>query len=466
MEYSSTPEEQQEYLAYSSTEIFFENLEHGLEELRNFSFVRKKKKVILIAGAMVVFDKGTIDFLNHIAEVEKDSQIILLSEVTAEFRRKTRDTIQFEFICTPHLLAKEILVPYMDLPTSEEILDYVADRMYLSLAAKNFQEQHREKIGKNYAQTLMYYADCYLRLLLKKTMPNCVILWNEFYAFHRVLDFLSRENHIKVRYMEFGCIPGTFTIESKGQQGESFPARYPFVFRGLSVSKEDVDKAQKVIAYIFQNRLNRNVQPVTDRISKKLLAIKDGKPVITFMGQNDFEAGIYPYTRKSQKYHSPIFRTSLEAMEYLRLLSLKNDWRFLYKPHPLMEAERRINDGMAASDMENTIYLNHADINDVIDGSDLVITILSQSAYIALLREKPVVMLGYTQLKNSGCTYEAFTKGKIEPVIKKALKRGFSGRQRKRFLRHVAQELKYYLWDDGKHPEMPFGRRYREGDIL
>jgi len=96
-------------------------------------------------------------------------------------------------------------------------------------------------------------------------------------------------------------------------------------------------------------------------------------------------------------------------------------------------------------------------IHEVIDFSDVIITILSQSAYVSLFRNKPVVMMGYTQLKGSGCTYEAFSKEQIEPQIRKALKEGFSKKQMKNFHRHIARAVKYYLLDDGTHPDIPFG---------
>lgn len=51
--------------------------------------------------------------------------------------------------------------------------------------------------------------------------------------------------------MEFGCVPGTFVIEKSGQQGESFPARHPHLFRCCPVASGDIKKAVQFAEYIY-----------------------------------------------------------------------------------------------------------------------------------------------------------------------------------------------------------------------
>jgi hypothetical protein len=111
----------------------------------------------------------------------------------------------------------------------------------------------------------------------------------------------------------------------------------------------------------------------------------------------------------------------------------------------------------------NTIYIESGDINDLIDISDVVVTILSQTNYITMIRHKPVVMLGFNQSKGKGCTYEAFEKNKIEDAIQRAIRDGFTEDQRQAFLVHIAQLIKYYLYDDLQEREIRFGRRVTGG---
>ena len=101
--------------------------------------------------------------------------------------------------------------------------------------------------------------------------------------------------------------------------------------------------------------------------------------------------------------------------------------------------------------------IKFGDINELIDLADVAITIRSSSNYIALIRHKPVLMLGYTQTRGQGCTYEAFCKQDIEPQLKKALKYGFSTEQQEAFLIHLARLFRYYLYDDMSDRSIRYG---------
>ena len=160
-----------------------------------------------------------------------------------------------------------------------------------------------------------------------------------------------------------------------------------------------------------------------------------------------------PYTEYTARYHSPIFQTSTEAAIYLANLCKKNQWKFIYKPHPYY-----IHPEQVSCLPSNTIFVEEADINDLIDIADVTVTILSSTNYNALIRYKPVVMLGYNQTRGKGCTYEAFEKDKIEDTIKEALEKGFTQEQQDAFLKHIAQCLKYYLYDDLQERPIRYGR--------
>lgn len=163
---------------------------------------------------------------------------------------------------------------------------------------------------------------------------------------------------------------------------------------------------------------------------------------------------VVPYTDNSSKYHSPIFKSSVESAICLGEIAKEKRWNIIYKPHPMAhfteEEKNRI--------PENVIIIERADINEIIDCSDVVITILSATAYDSLLRYTPTVMLGYNQLKSKGCTYDAFKKDEIVIQIEKAIKEGFTKEQQGIFLIHIAQLLKYYLNDDMKDREIRYGR--------
>jgi hypothetical protein len=74
-------------------------------------------------------------------------------------------------------------------------------------------------------------------------------------------------------------------------------------------------------------------------------------------------------------------------------------------------------------------------------------------------------MLGYTQLRGKNCTYEAFSQSRVSKMIQKALKQGFTKKQKKNFQRHAAQLLKYYLYDDLVERDLRFGKCVEEIEL-
>ncbi len=453
-----TEAEKKEYLEYTGPDKVFQNYMKGLEELGNTNLSQYQNSV-LISGGMVGFDKGLSDFLNTWYGYQKD--LFLLSEVTAEFRRYTDEKIRMPHICTPHLLAKEIILLGMELSVTDEIEEFSKSKSYIKDAIYNLEQRYGGRLGNGYAKVWAYYAYQYIDLLLRKIDPRVVVMWNQFYAFHMILEGMCKEKEIPTVYMEFGSVPGTIAIDYDGQMGESEPAYNYKKYRRKKVSRVELSNAGQVLLYLKKSELNRNLQPVLTIKDINLTRYDSKRKTILYMGQNDYESGLYPRNEKSEKYHSPVFESSLKGFEFLSILSIKNNWNLIYKPHPIMIAlQKETRENTDCADI-----VNEVNINSVIDCADVVTTILSQSAYIALIREKPVVMIGYTQLRGKRCTYEAFSKKKIEVQLKNAIKKGYTEKMRLHFRKHIAQLLKYSLYDDGVDRELRFGQNIERLEI-
>lgn len=446
-----TEAEQQEYLAYKSPQDFFCNLASGIREIERYSFEDYKGKAVLVCGGMIGFDRGLSEFLNSWSCKEKN--LFLLSEVTAQYRRYTKERIKFPFICTPHLLAKEIFLIGMPIQVTEDMIKLSKEKAYVKEAILNMEGKYRG-LGKGYAMAWSYYAYQYIIKLLEKLQPQKVVLWNEFYAFHHIFQGICIERQIPIEYIEFGCIPGTICIEAGGQQGESLVSVQYNDFQEKEVTSKEIAEAKKVLRYLKKTGMNRNPQPEIKLTKNMLISWKSGRKTILYMGQNDYESGMYPYSCKTEKFHSPVFQSTLEGLEYLNLLAIEQGWNLIFKPHPIIlsleyEEYNRIQD---------INMVTEVNLNKLIDKVDLVITILSQGAYVSLIRKKPVLMLGYTQLRGKQCTYEAFHKSEIKEKIQEALRYGYTRVQKRMFQKHTAQLLKYYLYDDGTPRNLRWGK--------
>lgn len=363
----------------------------------------------------------------------------------------------FRQFLVPTLFLKDTFIPYEKVCISLQEQALAAEKPYLAEAVENLKQRHFNMDG-TFAVYFAVQSYLYLNQVIDTLSPDCVMLWNQFFAFHHILEGICRERNIKCMYFEFGVLPGTYAVETLGQMGESYPAQEYKKFRQLYVSENEIKEAGKISAYIKAHRLNRKAQPKKD--VHKILDRKriSGRPVIFYAGQNDFESGLCPYTMRTEKYHSPIFRSSDEAAYYLAGLARKNGWHLIYKMHPLVSQFCPVKRFPS-----NVTVLNNADIHDLIAGSDLTVTILSQTGYAALCNEKPVLMMGYTQLRGKGCTYEAFCKDQIERKIKKALRNGYTERQKENFKKHMAQIVKYYVFqDEWFEKKLSYGRSIKE----
>ena len=301
--------------------------------------------------------------------------------------------------------------------------------------------------------SMIQYIEKYVNIVIEQLRPKGMFILGSVTGPHEILGHICEKKNIPVIYTHAGILPGTLAFDTRGEMGESLPALYPKDFLKLSVSANEKEKAKEVWRYLEKSRLNRKLQPQNKCIEYIMMKSKKERPVIFYAGQNDVSSHMIPNTDSTKKYHSPIFSSSLEAAIYLADICRKNDWDFVYKPHPMY-----VQEGIEDILPSNTIYVEAGDINDIVDNSNVVVTILSQTNYVALIRHKPVVMLGYNQIRGKGCTYEAFRKEEIESVMKEALEKGFTQEQQEAFLLHMTQILKYYLYDDMQERELRFGR--------
>lgn len=351
-------------------------------------------------------------------------------------------------LAVPGLFAKDAYYKYLPLPCPSAMRAQVEQLDYLRWARDNLLQRHPD-MDKSYA---IYYASTawdYLRRLFEQLAPCRILLWNQFHAFHHIAGEACRQLALPLAYLEYGVLPGTLCLDLAGQMGESEIARNPQGFAALPISPQNLTQAKRVCDFLYESRLNRNQQPPLQ--SQR---IPTGRPVILYAGQNDFESGMIPYTQRSRDFHSPLFGSSHEALLYLSQLAQKENWTLLFKEHPLLthfaHKKRPI--------PRNVVVVDAQDINALVDMSDVVITILSQVGYVSLIRGKATVMLGYTQLKQSDCSYEAFSLEQVEEQLRQAVVHGRTPQQREAFFEHAARLLTYYLFDDANEQHPRYGR--------
>ncbi len=396
-------------------------------------------------------DKGYREFLQRWKKNTIDLKLGLVSEAVWYYQEETEQKMNMPAIVTPGIFDDNIYLEGGKL--EEDEIAFLRKKVYAYQGAECLKAQFPD-LTEESALYMIYYMYQYATQVLEILHPKLIILYPLMMVQHRILEEVCRENGVPVISTHQGMLPGTLAFDIGGEVGKSLPAVYYKKFLKLPVGTGDLEQAEKVWDYLYRSKLNRKIQHKNNSIEYIMQKIDKAKPIVFYAGQNDINSNMVPYTEETQKYCSPIFKTSIDAGIYIAELCKKNKWNFVYKPHPM-----RIKYEEKSQLPNNTIYVENGNINDLVDISNVVVTILSQTNYISLVRHKPVVMLGYSQAKGKGCTYEAFEKDIIENVIRKALKNGFTEEQEKAFLIHIAQVLKYYLYDDLQEREIRFGRK-------
>lgn len=431
-------------IAYRATN----NIKDSLYEA---STISKNKPIILFADLHL-----KLNTINDFATVFSEYTIVSLLEglpknksyiknyFVKEFQTSETNFYSINPLLVPDMFIRNFYIQRRQFAVNNELREYIYSRTYLIEVLENFLAKHNGS-DISYEYLYVYYMDRYINDLLDILKPTLVILWNTFISFHKVIYNVCQQKNIKVMSYENGLLIGTYSIDFIGNMGESTPAIKWNAFKNLHVDENELNSAKQLCLDLNINRANRWAQHnVYNKNIKGVVEQKldKSKPTILFAGHNDYESGIYPNDEHSRKYHSPIFANTYDAAKFLSGLAEKNGWNFIYKKHPMMIGRDPKN--IAG----NAINAHNIDIHDAIDLADVVITIVSQTSYLALIQEKPVVMLGYTQLYRKDCTYEAFSLDDIEREIKNAIEFGYTDEQKENFYKHVAQLNKYYLFNN------------------
>jgi len=290
--------------------------------------------------------------------------------------------------------------------------------------------------------------------IVHEVEPVLGILWHQFNSQHYALAELYRQLGVPVRFVEYGVLPGTISIDAEGQMAESWVARDSARFRELPV---DETLAERVEAYLDTCRVERRTRkPQTTRpgIVERIRAVRErGARVILYAGENVTRTGIFPRGYPRATVHSPHFTDTSDALTALCAVASKRGWHVVFKPHPM--AGRVVPE---PDDSEVFTLAEGADIFDLIGACDVGTTLVSQACYLLLLHEKPCVLMGRGPLSEKGAAYDLRSREELEETFARALDNGFTSPQRAAWRRHAAQLCEHYLFAMDPDAEEAFGR--------
>ena len=426
----------------------------SLQMVRNDSSIVSENTILFFGHVHPCIYKT----LNYIAEAMPKHRWLYFAPPKRNVYRK----IWFETYPLPDVFGSWSGSDGINIKVDECISEQIACNEYLNLTVMRMVKKH-PKLQKGFVEYLVWEMHRYYSEVLSHVKPSLIMLWSQYQSPHCVIHEIAKNLGIPVVFMESGVVPGTYYMDEVGQYGASWVSQEPSKLLSLDVSPDELEFAESLIKKLYTEGSNRYEQKQSRYAAKTLARLNKDRKTVFFAGDQDSGCGNYPFNDYSRKYCSPMFETSIDALRVLSHLAAKNDWNIIYKPNPLAYKAGSESKGKLPT---NVCYISEGDINKIIDSSDLVVGITTSVTYLALIRGKPALTLGYTSLRGKNCVYEAFDVDSIEKEIINALSQSYNHVQKQAFIKHVAQMNKYYLFDNMDDRSLRYGRKVDEAAIF
>ncbi len=222
--------------------------------------------------------------------------------------------------------------------------------------------------------------------------PDLVILWNGITDIRGVICEYLKQKNKKFFYAEKGLLPNTFYIDPKGILADSVIDK-SFI-SAYSVSEAKLKDTERYIRNIISVGESGWEQPSRKSVSeiKRLLGITIHDKVIFFPGQVDSDVNIIRY--------SP-FNKVVEALQLL-LERIPPNLKVVFKVHPKADKKQLIHVNKLKEYHNNLILVDDINIYDLLEISDITVSINSTVALESLFSRKKAFLLGDSLLVNAG----------------------------------------------------------------
>ena len=297
---------------------------------------------------------------------------------------------------------------------------------HLSPEEKTFIDDVETRKKSDISLELLEKRYIYYRELLKILKPRGIIWWGGWARDTYLVKQIAMNNGYGFATAEHGWLKGTINIDHEGIAGQSELLKIS-VLKDSKIIKDKYDNIQDIFEQI-------TVIPSEGELRQSNLAwIKTDRPRFLLVGMGDYGMDMNPNSYYWNDYISDCVKGSIDAMYICSEICRRNGWQLIYKPHP-KESNNQI---IERIDVEACIFVDNISIDELIDYSDVVISITSAVDFNVCLHDKPLVQLGKNSLNDAGCTYVVHGKSEIEAKMADALKNGLTIEQKKAYEEHI-----------------------------
>ncbi|WP_404863891.1 rhamnan synthesis F family protein [Georhizobium sp. MAB10] len=219
------------------------------------------------------------------------------------------------------------------------------------------------------------------------------LVWGNTAPKSRLFIYLCEELGIEYQIIERGHFPATFIIDPMGQFGTGSRAR--LIEHSSTPSQSDNQSPRRFaeIQHWYETQSDNAAYALFQKRGTRDLAVirrarDQARPVILVIGGNDQGAGVIG--PDPDPLNVNWFGSSDGAFNTIRrVVSLKfPDALLVLRPHP----------SQAPQFGEFILVARESSLDDLIDNADICITVSTTASSICLLKEKPLLTLGLSEL--------------------------------------------------------------------
>lgn len=237
----------------------------------------------------------------------------------------------------------------------------------------------------------------YWREILLRHKVQVVLIWGDTAPKSRMFIHLCKDLEIEYQIIERGHFPGTLSIDPKGQFGSGVRPQL-ITHTDAPIDQDDhIDRRFQEIQDWYKTQTDKAAYAAFQKndaveVDVIRLARSQKRPIILVIGGNDQGSGTVRPGNDPLRVNW--FGTSDKAFATIqRLVTAKfPDALLVLRPHPSQNFETT----------ETALIARNASLDELIDHADMCISISSTTRAICLLKEKPLLTLGLSELNGQG----------------------------------------------------------------
>lgn len=269
------------------------------------------------------------------------------------------------------------------------------------------------------------------RATLIRRKVKLFLIWGTTAPKSRMFLHLCQELGIEYQIIERGHFPGTLSVDPIGQFGASVMPR--LVQHVAHPETTDLDARFDAIRTWYQDQSDKAAYAKFQRRDTRDIATMKrarsfGRPIILVIGGNDQGAGVVGPDPDPLRVNW--FGTSDQAFTLIRRLVSQKfpDALLVLRPHP----------SQAPQEADFVLVARDSALDDLVDHADLCISVATSASAFCLIKDKPLLTLGLSELNGSGVgiaiTDETHLLSAIRHAVWSDFKNPYPHAQNRRFI--------------------------------